>query len=59
MEQVDTVEHAVELTRVRTSITIKPEVLDKVKLISAHKGISVSRFIEEVLAAQFEDQEAG
>jgi hypothetical protein len=55
MEATNT-ENTVELTRVRTSITIKPEVLDKVKLISAHKGVSVSRFIEEVLAAQFEDQ---
>jgi len=40
--------------RVRTSMTIRPDVLDKVKLMAKHKKVSVSRFIEDVLASQFE-----
>lgn len=55
-EIMDTENKVVEHTRVRTSITIKPELLDKVKMLCQHKDVSVSRFIEEVLAAQFSDE---
>lgn len=43
--------------RVRTSITIKPELLDMARVVSAKRGVSVSRFIEEALSAQFEPSE--
>lgn len=43
--------------RVRTSITIKPELLDMARVVSAKRGVSVSRFIEEALSAQFEPNE--
>lgn len=41
--------------RVRTSITIRPEVLEMTKVMSTKRGVSVSRFIEEALAAQFDN----
>jgi hypothetical protein len=37
--------------KVRTSITINPEVLDNVRKFCEDKGRSVSSFIEEVLQA--------
>lgn len=43
--------------RVRTSITIKPEILESTKAMSVKRGVSVSRFIEEALAAQFDNTE--
>lgn len=54
----ETKNNEVELTRVRTSITIRPDVLDKVRLFATNQGISASRFIENVLSAQFEDAES-
>ncbi len=42
--------------RVRTSITIRPDVLERSRALASHKDLSLSRLIEDVLQAQFADE---
>ncbi len=52
----DTLVTETDNRRVRTSITIRPDVLERSRALASHKNLSLSRLIEDVLSAQFPEE---